>query len=99
MVRLKSKEAERKLLTQRVVYATLNATLTEDYKARLQMVPPSIGTWLRNAAIAGYQSLVNGVISLLVFVMSWEPQLLLRGVPLLILLRFAWRRWRRKAAV
>lgn len=36
------------------------------------------------------------MISLLVFVMLWVPRLLLWGVPLLILLRFVWRRWRRK---
>lgn len=59
----------------------------------------STDTLLRNVAIDGYHSLVNGVISLLVFVMSWVPRLPLWGVPLLILLRFVSRRWRRKAAM
>ncbi len=96
---IETMEAERKVLTKRVAYATLNATITEDYKAQLQVVPPSIGTLFSNAAVDGYQSVVNGVVSVLLFVMSWGPSILLWGVVLLLPLFFVWRRWRRKAAV
>ena len=95
---IESMEAERKQLAKRVSYATLDTTITERYKADVQIVPPTIGTLFRNAAVEGYESIVNGVVNVLLFLMSWGPSLLLWGALLFFPGRFLWRRLRRKAA-
>jgi hypothetical protein len=92
-------EAERKELSGRVSYATVNATISENYKANLQVVPPTIGTQFRNAAVAGYQGVVNGVVDILLFLMSWGPSLVLWGALLFFPGRFLWRKFRRREAV
>jgi hypothetical protein len=43
-------EAERKNLANQVAFALLNATITEDYKAQLQVVPSCTSSRFRNAA-------------------------------------------------
>ena len=94
---IESMEAERKLLAKKVAYATLNATIAEDYKAQLQVVPPSLATQFRNAAVDGYQSVTDGIVTFLLFLMSWGPSLLLWAAILFFPLRYLWRRMRRPA--
>jgi anti-sigma factor RsiW len=91
-------EAERKNMAKQVSYATLNATITEDYKAQLQVVPPSTATRISNAAVDGYRSMVDGVVSLALFVLSTGPSLLLWGAILFFPARFAWKKLRRSLA-
>src|SRR5207248_11553143 len=55
-------EAERKSLMYRIDFATLNLTIREDYQAQLQISPDSTRTRIRNAAVEGYKSMVNGMI-------------------------------------
>jgi hypothetical protein len=88
-------EAERKNMTNQVSYATLNATITEDYKAQLQVVPPRTSTRLGNAAVEGYRSMADGVVSLALFLLSNGPSLLLWSAVLFLPARFVWRRVRR----
>lgn len=90
-------EAEQKNLGERVDFGTLSVSLTEQRKTQLQVVPPSVGTQIHNAAVEGYGSVVDGVIGLLVFLMSWGPSLLLWGAILFFPVRFVWRRLRREA--
>ena len=92
---IESMEAERKLLTQRVDFATLNTTVTEEDKAPAQVVPNSMGTRFRNAAIDGYQSVVNGVVDFLLWLISYGPALLLWAAILFFPARLLWRRLRR----
>lgn len=89
-------DAEKKELAKRVAFATINARLREDYKAELQLAPPSTSTRFRNAAVEGYQSVADGVIGLALFVISWGPSLLFWGALLFFPVRFMWRRFRRK---
>ena len=89
-------EAERKLLTTRVDFATITTTLTEEFKAQAQLVPNSLGTRFRNATIDGYQSVVNDVVELLLFLVSYGPSILLWGALIFFPTRFFWRRWKRK---
>lgn len=91
-------EAERKNMSNQVSYATLNATIAEDYKAQLQVVPPSTSTRLSNAAIEGYRSMADGVVSLALFLLSTGPSLLLWGVVLFLPARFVWKKVRRSFA-
>lgn len=87
-------EAERKNMANQVSYATLNATITEDYKAELQVVPPSTSTRLSNAAIEGYRSMVDGVMTLALFLLSTGPSLLLWGAILFFPVRLLWKKVR-----
>lgn len=91
-------EAERKSMAKQVSFATLNATITEDYKAQLQVVPPSTSTRLSNAAVEGYRSVVDGVVSLVLFVFSTGPSLLLWSAILFFPARMLWKRARRSLA-
>ncbi len=90
-------EAEQKNLSERVDFGTLNVSLSEQRKTQLQVIPPSVGTQIHNAAVEGYRSVVDGIVSFLVFLMSWGPSLLLWGAILFFPVRFAWRRLRREA--
>ena len=91
---IESMEAERKTLLKRVDYATLNATITENYRAQMQVVPPSIGMQLRNAAIQGYKSMIDAAVGLLLFLIGYGPSILLWVALLFFPLRFFWRRVR-----
>lgn len=84
-------EAERKALTKQVDFATLNLALTEEHRAQMQMVPQSVGRQFRNAAVEGYRSVVDGVVNVLLFLMSWGPSLLLWGTLLFFPARYIWR--------
>jgi hypothetical protein len=91
-------EAERKTMANQVSFATLNATITEDYQARLQVVPPSTFTRLRNAAVEGYRDMVEGMMSVALFLLSNGPSLLLWGAVLFLPGRLVWKRVRRSLA-
>jgi hypothetical protein len=91
-------EAERKNMSNQVSYATLNATITEDYKAQLQVVPPATSTRLSNAAVDGYRSMVDGVVDLALFLLSNGPSLLLWGAILFMPARLVWKKVRRSFA-
>jgi hypothetical protein len=91
-------EAERKIMSNQVSFATLNATITEDYKAQLQVVPPSTSTRLSNAAVEGYKSMVDGIVSLVLFLLEDGPTLLLWGVVLFFPARWVWKRVRHSFA-
>jgi hypothetical protein len=87
-------EAERKNMSNQVSFATLNATITEDYKAELQVMPPSTATRLSNAAVEGYRSMADGVLSLALFLLSIGPSLLLWGAVFFFPARLIWKRVR-----
>ena len=91
-------EAERKNMVNQVSYATLSATIAEDYQAQLQVVPPSTSTRLSNAAVEGYRSMVDGVVSLTLFLLSNGPSLLLWGAILFMPARMLWKKVRRTLA-
>ena len=85
-------EAERKNMKNQVDFATLNLTVVEDYKADLKVGPPSTGTQFRNAAVDGLESVTHGIISLLLWLLSVGPALLLWVAILFFPVRMAWRK-------
>jgi hypothetical protein len=91
-------EAERKNLANQVDFATVSATVNEDYKAQLQVVPPSTSTRFRNAAVEGYRTVVDGVVGVAVFLVSYGPTVLFWGGLLFLPVRSVWRRLRRAMA-
>lgn len=90
-------EAERKNMTNQVSFATLNVTISEEYKAQLEAVPPSTSTRLSNAAVEGYRSMVDGVVDVILFLLSNGPSWLFWGAVLFLPGRFAWKTMRRWA--
>jgi hypothetical protein len=87
-------EAQLKNLHNRVQFAALEVRLSEEYKAQIEVTPPSTATRLRNATVEGYRSLVANALGLITFLLSYGPVLLFWGAILCWPVRFAWRRLR-----
>jgi Domain of unknown function (DUF4349)/Putative zinc-finger len=90
-------EAEKKNLENQVQFATLNLKLNEEYKASLEITPPSTGSRLHNAAVEGWSTLVDSAVSLVLFLLADGPVILLWLMvfgALFLLLRRVWRRAR-----
>jgi hypothetical protein len=87
-------QAEKKELSKRVAFATLNTTVKEEYFARLQPTPPSTGSRFRNAAVDGYNTVVEGLIDVGLFLLSAGPSLLLWAAILFFPARWAWKKFR-----
>jgi len=88
-------EAEKKTLTTRVEFLSLDVRLTEDYRAQLQIAPDSTLGQFRNAAIAGYKRTVESVVSVALFLLAYGPSVLIWIALLFFPARLAWRRLRR----
>jgi hypothetical protein len=91
-------QAEQKELTKRVAFATLNATVKEEYQAKLEATPPSTGSRFRNAAVDGYNTVIEGLIDVALFLLSAGPSLLLWAAILFFPARWVWKKLRRKFA-
>jgi hypothetical protein len=89
-------EAERKNLAKQVDFATLSATLTEEYQGQLHAVPVSTFTRIWNAAVDGYGTLTESVVNVVLFLFSYGPVLLLWGAVLFFPARAIWRRLRKR---
>ena len=85
-------EAERKTLSSQIQFATITATVNENYQAQLQVVPVSTATQMRNAAVEGYRTMVDGVVGVILFLFSYAPTLILWGLILFFPLRAIWKR-------
>jgi hypothetical protein len=92
--RIEQMEAERKTLAGRVDFAAITVKLHEDHKAQVPSWPGSIGSRLRNAAVDGYRGMVEGVVGVAFFLLSWGPGLLLWTLILFWPARYAWRKYR-----
>jgi predicted anti-sigma-YlaC factor YlaD len=91
-------EAQRKTMANQITFATLNLTISEEYKAQLEALPPTTWTRLRNSAVDGYRSMVDGVVGVILFLLSSGPSLLLWAAVLFFPARGAWRMMRRRWA-
>ena len=88
-------EAEKKNLTKRVEFLTLQVRVTEDYRAQLHLAPDSILGRFRNAAIQGYRLVIDGAVALVMFLLSYGPSLLIWAAILFFPARYAYRKLRR----
>lgn len=91
-------EAAHKALRNRVEYASLDLTISEDYKEHLEAVPDSTGTRFRNAAVSGYRSMVNGMLGVSLRLLEVLPTVLLWSAILFFPARFAWKKLRNRSA-
>jgi hypothetical protein len=90
-------EAEKKSLTNRVDFATLNTTVREDYQAMISVGPFSMSARFRNAAVEGYRSTVESMVGAIAFLLADGPVLVLWAAILFFPARFVWRRMRNPA--
>jgi uncharacterized protein DUF4349/putative zinc finger protein len=90
-------QAEKKELSKRVAFATLSTIINEEYHAKLQGAPPSTGSRFRNAAVEGYNTVVEGLIDVGLFLFSAGPSLLLWAAILFFPARWAWKKIREKS--
>jgi hypothetical protein len=93
---IESMEAERKSMATQVAFATLNVTMTEDYKPPLQTVPPSTARQFRNSAVEGYHTMAGGVIAFVNILLSYGPSTLLWTVLAFFPARYIRRRFAAK---
>jgi hypothetical protein len=92
---IETMEAQKKNLGSRVEFASVQVTVTEEYKAQLQLEPTSGWTRLGNAAVEGYRSMVGGLFGLAQFLLSVGPSLVVWSLLLFWPVRAGWRRARR----
>jgi hypothetical protein len=86
-------QAEKKELSKRVAFATLSTTVKEEYFAKLQPTPPSTGSRFRNAGVDGYNTVVEGLIDVGLFLLSAGPSLLLWAAILFFPARWTWKKF------
>jgi hypothetical protein len=91
-------EAQRKTMANQVDYATLQVTITEEYKAALEVVPVTTWTRISNAGVEGYHNLAEGLISLVLVFVSSGPSLVFWGVLLFFPVRMIWKKIRLRVA-
>jgi len=84
-------EAQKKALVNRVDFATLNLTLIED---QAKPAHSRLGRF-NDAAASGYNSLVDGLTSLTVFLLAYGPSVVLWGGLALLVIHLGWR-WLRR---
>src|SRR5271157_415384 len=87
-------EAEQKSLEHRIAYAELQVELKEEYKAALNVAPPSGAAQLRNSLVEGLGTAADSLLGFAGLVFSCGPTLLLWALILFWPARILWRRWR-----
>ncbi|HXP79633.1 MAG TPA: DUF4349 domain-containing protein [Verrucomicrobiae bacterium] len=91
-------EAEQKRLNSRVVFASIDLSLTEEFQAEPGIRSSQLGLRMRNAFIDGYRGAADGVLNVLEILLSTGPSLFLWGLILFWPARWAWRRWQKSRA-
>jgi hypothetical protein len=91
-------EADQRALQTRVDFATVQLSVQEEYKASIEVTPPSTSTRLRNAAIQGYKTVLESVIGFGVWALQSLPALVLWALILFAPARWMWKRFHRAAA-
>ncbi len=84
--------AERKNLGDRLTFATVNVTITEEYQAGLQVTPPAASIQLRNSAVDGWKNVIGSLFSVAQFLLAAGPVLLVWAALLFFPVRELWRR-------
>jgi hypothetical protein len=95
---IEAMEAEQKNLEHRVEFASVNLQLTEEYKASLNAPAASIATRIHNAMVAGFKSLAETILGILLFFLEAGPTMLVAALIFLAPAWLLWRRYRRAAA-
>jgi hypothetical protein len=95
---IESMEAEQKRLKGRTTFISIDLNLTEEYQAQLGIHGLLAGLQMRNALKEGIHDAADGLLNVVVFLLSSGPSLLLWALILFWPARWAWRRWRNPKA-
>jgi Domain of unknown function (DUF4349)/Putative zinc-finger len=90
-------EGERQGLEHRVSYSELQVELKEEYKAALEVTPPSEAAQLRNSLVGGLRLAAGSLLGFVAIVAGCGPALILWGFILFWPARWLWRRRRHGA--
>lgn len=85
-------EAEQKNLEHGVDFVTVDPSLREEYKARLDAPARALSTLMHNAAISGYRNVADTLLSIVLLFAKYAPVLILWAFLLSIPAWFVWRR-------
>ncbi len=91
-------ETQRKSLSTRVAFGTIELVVQEKHKASINDNAPDAMLRLRNAAVEGYRQMIDTVLGLIAFLLSILPTLIMMAGVLFFPARFAWRRRRRSTS-
>jgi hypothetical protein len=91
-------DAEQKGLEHRVEFATVNLSLSEEYKEQLAPSAISAGTRLHNALVEGYRSASETLLGIVLFFAEYTLTLLIWGAMLVLPAFLLWKRFRRALA-
>jgi Domain of unknown function (DUF4349) len=91
-------EAEQKRLNNRVVFASIDLNLAEEFRAKPGIRSSQLGLRMRNDFINGYHGAMDGVLNVLEIILSAGPSLFLWGLLLFWPVRWAWRHWQKARA-
>ncbi len=91
-------EAEQKSLEHRVNFATIDLTLSEEYKAQVGSGSSFVSTRFHNALVAGFRAAVESALRVTLFIVEVGPVALLWLTALAPLVWFLRRRWIRAAS-
>jgi len=94
---IESMDGQRTVLLHRVNYVTVDVGLREEYHEQMHPAATSTTLGLRNALVEGLNNLVEGVVSLLVFLFAYGPSILFWCAVILVPGFFIWR-WSRSRA-
>jgi hypothetical protein len=92
-------EAQQKSLEHRVEFATVNLSLTEEYKAKLDTPAASVATCIHNAFVEGYRNSTESLLGIVLFFAEYGLTLMIWCVILALPAMFLWRRYRRVTAI
>jgi hypothetical protein len=85
-------ESELKTLNHRVDFATINLTITEEYKAKVSDSTPGVATRFHNAAVAGFKNVTDSAVGLTLWFAEYLPPmvfwLIILVAPIVIFWRF-----------
>lgn len=87
-------EAERKSLENQVAFGTVQVAITEEYRAELQMAPPSTATRLWNEFVEGWRGLADTALDLTGGILRYGPTVVFWLLILFLPARLVWRRIR-----
>ena len=87
-------EAEQKTMEERIEFATIAVTLSEEYRAELQSPAPTAGVRVRNALVDGTREAWESGLGLAIWSLSILPTAMLWTAILFLPARWGWRRWR-----
>lgn len=84
-------DAELKNLSNRIALATIQLQVVEEYRQPMRVDQGSTLGRLRNAAVEGCRSVVNGAIAISIFLLAYGPGLLIFAAILLLAGRAIWK--------